>query len=138
MTFDWLNSIVIAANQQGWLRNAEMRTSTLKSDLAVTVRERDCGILNHERFEEPWAFSLGRDLPSVYVFDLWYGASFVKEFRFACVDGGRALLPFPAKRDDLRITSLQLAIALAVNDNDGFRDYLTRAGIQVQDELQIA
>jgi hypothetical protein len=134
MTFDELADIVImSANEQSWLRNGELRIWTLKSDLMITLRERDHGDAP-EHLEEPWAVNLGHDLPVVYVFELWYGASFVKDFHFASVDGGRALLPYPLNRDNLTITRLQFAIAIAVNSNARFNEYLHRAGFEVEQQ----
>jgi hypothetical protein len=50
--------------------------STLKRDLNVTVRERDSG--KPEHLEEPWAKKLGHQPVRIYVYELWYAASFVE------------------------------------------------------------
>jgi len=113
-----------------WLHDDSHGVWTLKRDLNVTVRERseeDRGTL-----DEPWAVQLGHDPVHIRTIDLWYGASLVKAFSFASVDGGRALLPYPKTREELVITREQRAIAVAVNSHLGrLQEYLEQAGIRV-------
>ena len=57
-------------------------------------------------------------------FELWYRASFIKDYHFVSVDGARALIPLPDQKD-LSITVEQAAVTSIVNSN-GFRSYFDR------------
>lgn len=131
MTYTELTEMLIDARFDEWLHNDHEGVWTLKRDLNVTVREsrRD---ENLGPLHEPWAVSLGHDPVHVRIFGLWYGASLVKEFYFASVDGNRALLPYPRTQEDLVITCEQFGIAVAVNGDTGLlHRYLDQAGVRV-------
>jgi hypothetical protein len=79
----------------------------------------------------------GRDVREATdpVFEVWYGASFVGKYNFAAVDGVQALLPYLKSSEHLRITRIQLAIAIAVNRrDDSLHRYLHMAGIAVEQQ----
>jgi hypothetical protein len=131
MTYTELTEMLADARPDEWLHDDDQGVWTFKRDLQVTVRERrgdaDLGTL-----AEPWATRLGHDPVHVRIFDLWFGASLVKGFYFASVDGTRALLPYPKTQEDLTITHEQWGIAVAVNSHTGHLDeYLAQAGIRV-------
>lgn len=133
MTYAELTELLADARPDEWLHDDYESVWTLTRDLDVTIRERrreeDLGTLN-----EPWAARLGHDPVHVYIFDLWYGASLVKAFHFASVDGIRALLPYPKSPEVLAITREQLSVAVAVNSHLGrLNEYLERAGIRVSE-----
>jgi hypothetical protein len=132
MTYDALIQLLIGSYYSDWLRDDERGVSTFKRDLSVTVRSsRD----PEERLilDEPWA-NLGHPA-EVYVYELWYGSSFVRDYAFARVDGGRATLPYPKTPKDLTITREQLAIANAVNFHgaEQLDEYLRRVNFSVVD-----
>ena len=133
VTYESLIETLIESRSEDWLRNEDEKVSTLKRDLCVTVRER-----SEEHFgtlDEPWAMFGHHGPAAVRIFELWYGASFVSKYSFAAVDGGRTLLPYPKSSDDLRITRIQLAIAIAVNhQDDSLHRYLHMVGIVVEQQ----
>jgi hypothetical protein len=116
-----------------WLRNEEEKVYILKRDLHVAVRQR-----HEERpgtLDEPWAMFGHHGPAEIRIFELWHCASFVGKYYFAVVDGGRALLPYPKSSDNLSITRIQLAIAIAVNSPDeSLHRYLHMAGIVAEQE----
>ena len=128
MTYEGLIELLLSSSGEDWLRDSEKGASTSKRDLHVTVRKRD---EEPGTLDEPWA--LFRHNPAVIcIFELWYGASHVNHYYFASVDGGRALLPYPRSRDNLTITRVQLAIAIAVNENTSqLHSCLHETGIRV-------
>ena len=129
MTYDELIQTLIDAHWSDWLRDEGEGVWTLKGDLHVTVRERRDA--NPGKLDEPWATF---HQPAVIrIFEVWYGASFIMKYHFASVDGGRALLPYPKTRDELKITRAQLAVALAVNGQaNSLHEYLHRVGMMVE------
>ena len=129
MTYDELIQTLLDAHRDDWLRDEGEGVWTLKRDLHVTVRERHDENLG--KLDEPWAtFHQPAD---IRIFEVWYGASFIMKYYFASVDGGRALLPYPKTRDDLRITRTQLAVAIAVNSHaNSLHEYLHMVGMVVE------
>ena len=130
MTFDELIRLLIDSNTNDWLRDDGRGIYTLKSDLNVTVRE----VTNEEPqpFKtEEWATSFVKPA-FTQAYELWYGASFVKQYYFAAVDDDRARLPYPKSRDELTITREQYAIACAVDMFNSVDEYLERAGVGVR------
>jgi hypothetical protein len=133
MTYDNLIQTLIDSHPEDWLRREDEKVLTLKRDLNVTVRERckeHVGTL-----DQRWAVFGHHGPADIRIFEVWYGASFVCKYNFAVVDGGRALLPYPKSSEDLRITRIQLAIAIAVNrQDDSLHRYLHMAGIVVEQQ----
>jgi hypothetical protein len=132
MTYDSLIQTLIDSRPEDWLRNEDEKVWTLKRDLSVTVLERR---EEHGTLVEPWAIFGHQGPADIRIFEVWYGASFVSKYNFAVVDGGQALLPYPKSSDDLRITRIQLAIAIAVNpQDDSLHRYLHMVGIVVEQQ----
>ena len=76
----------------------------------MTLRAQQTG----QTLNEPWARF--QEKPAVaWVYELWFGASFIKEYHFASVDGARAMLPYPDPAR-MTITNEQVAIANAVDE----------------------
>src|SRR4051794_27238309 len=121
MTYDELIQTLIDAHPDDWLRDEEKGVSTLKRDLNVTVRERRDQ--NRGKCDEPLASF--HQPAETRIFEFWYCPSFIMKCYFASVDGGRALLPYPKTRHDLRITRPQFAVAIAVNSRaNSLHEYL--------------
>jgi len=129
MTFDRLIQEIEAANHNDWLRDDEVGVSTLLNNVNITVRKiRKKG---EELLREPWATKhFDRDA-SVCKVDLYFGASFVKRYHCANVDGGRATIPYPKSRDELTISREEYAIGAAVDLIGSLDAYLNKCGIKV-------
>ena len=128
MRYDEVVSKLNAAQHGEWLRNDELGIFTLETDIDVRVHEVHS---EEERiYTEPWATNLPDPEAFKVIYDLYYGASFLERFYFVSVDGGRAAIPYPKGREDLRITSLQYAIGVAVDLTDSLDEYLERCGIK--------
>jgi hypothetical protein len=133
MTYDGLIQMLIDSRPDDWLRNEDEKVWTLKRDLNVTVRERREEHVG--KLDEPWAMFGHHGPADIRIFEVWHGASFVSKYNFAVVDGGKAVLPYPKSSDDLRITRVQLALAIAVNrQDDSLHRYLHMVGIVVEQQ----
>ena len=134
MTYDQLIGVLIDAPRDAWLHNDQKGVYTFKYDLDVTLRENRPD--DDQLFQEPWATRFPDRNARRVTFELWYRASFVKEYYFVSVDGGRALLPYPKAHDDLRISREAYAIGRTVdNPRGGLDEYLRRAQIIVDPVL---
>jgi hypothetical protein len=131
MTYLELTEIVARTHWDAWLHDADEGIWTLMEDLNVTIREIED--VRPGTIDEPWAAELGHEPARICFFGLWYGASLVKRFYFASVDGGRAFLPYPRSRHELVITPEQFGVAVVVNGERDLRDYLNRARIRVSE-----
>jgi len=127
MRYDELREHLLNTTANDWLYEDSEGVFTFKNDLLVTIRRAP----QEERhsFAEPWAAKFPDPNAWVELYDLFYGPSLVERFYFASVDGGRAAIPYPKSRDDLRITAWQYAIARAVSRGSELDKYLERAGI---------
>jgi hypothetical protein len=125
MTYEQLIQIVTSyPDPKHWLNDDEKGVFTLKEDLDVRLLE-DRSIWEERMpFPEPWSKEYPDPKAYPARFELWYRASFVKDYHFVSVDGARALIPLPHQKD-LSITVEQAAIASIVN-GDGIRDYFNR------------
>lgn len=131
VTHDELIRALIDGGREDWLRDDELGIATFKKNLNVTIRE----VRTEERepFKtERWATGFPDKHAYVSIFHLWYGASFVKDYHLASVDGGRALLPYPKSEEELTITREQYAVARAVDTLGTLGEYLDRAGFHVE------
>lgn len=130
MTYNNLIDQLLRSSREGWLQDDSRGISTLMADLNVTVRLRQDE--NPEKFTtEDWATKHPDPNASIQVFELWYGASFVKEYYFCSVDGHRARLPYP-KVGTLEISQEQYAIASAVDLQGSLDEYMNRSGLKLE------
>ena len=129
MTYDKLIEAVLNSAGADWLQDDSRGIFTFKPDLNVTIRE----VRGETRpFEtEEWATKCADKHAYVAVFELYYGASFVKGYHFASVDGHRACLPYPRSSTELNITPEQYAVAKAVDVHGTLDDYMVRAGFGI-------
>ncbi len=132
MTYAGLIRAIVGSRESDWLRDDSRGIFTFKPDLNITVREVQSD--SHRPFEgEEWAANFSDPHATAEVYELYYGASLVKDYRFVSVDGERAMLPYPASATDLRITPEQYSIAQAVDVQGSLDEYMRRAGFRVSD-----
>ncbi len=128
MDYDHLIQLLMHSTKADWLWNEARSIWTFKPDLNITLRETQTPNDGELRpFAEQWAREYPDQDARATQIELWYGASFVKEYGFVLVDGYRASLPVPKAAGDLTITREQLAVARAVNCGlDQFARYIDR------------
>ncbi|MGJ5818305.1 hypothetical protein [Paludibaculum fermentans] len=128
MEYDQLIQLVTHSSEADWLWNDHRSIWTFKPDLNITLRETQRpGEGELRPFAEEWAKQFPDKDARATEYELWYGASFVKEYAFVHVDGFRASLPFPKSAADMTITREQLGVALAVNSGHSyFHEYIKR------------
>src|SRR5206468_665421 len=80
MTYDQLIGVLIDAPRDAWLHNDQKGVYTFKYDLDVTLRENRPD--DDQLFQEPWATRFPDQNARRVTFELWYRASFVKEYYF--------------------------------------------------------
>lgn len=133
MDYSHLIQLLLDSSEADWLWNDPRSIWTFKPDLNITLRETQTpGDGELRPFAEKWAREYPDQDARATQIELWYGASFVKEYGFVLVDGYRASLPVPKSADELTITREQLAVATAVNSGRGeFPRYISR--FQVSD-----
>jgi len=132
ITYDGLIRALAKSRKTDWLRDDSRGIFTFKPDLNITVREVKSDPPRPFESEE-WATKFPDRHAFVEVYELYYGASFVKEYHFVALDGYRATLPYPVSAADLRITPEQYSIAEAVDLNGSLDEYMDRAGFRVSD-----
>lgn len=133
MSLDELLALIMRSERADWLIDDARGISTHKEDLRVTIRLQR----NSDRRQfhgEGWATNFADRNATVEVFELHFGASFVKDYHFCSVDGHRALLPYPKSDACRTITPEQYGIARGVDFLDSLDEYLQRARIEVVDE----
>lgn len=131
MTYDELLTIIDESGRDDWLFSDERGVYTFIHNLNVRIERRD---IDHEtdKFQgEDWA-TMHPD-PNAYrvIYEIYYGASFVKEVLMVSVDGHRATLPLP-DRNTLKVKSHDYSFAQIVDQLGTLEEYMKRAGLEVE------
>ncbi|MGI9440689.1 MAG: hypothetical protein ACR2OT_06890 [Parvibaculales bacterium] len=80
-----------------------------------------------ELFSEPWLDNLPNNRTYRRYYKIYFNSSILIEIMLLSVDGGRATIPLPVSRDNLRIrSSLDLAVAKIVGNLEALDKYLER------------
>ena len=127
MQYEELIGLLERSSVFDWIWNDDQGIAVLKANLNISVR-RATDLDEPEPVEEEWATKFPDPRAKMHRFELYFGATFIKDYLFASVNGGRALLPFPnVGTGQFIISPEQRAIADAVNPEGPLRDryYLT-------------
>ncbi len=131
MTYDELMVIIDESERDDWLFSDERGVYTFKHNLNVRIQRRE---IDHEwdKFtDEDWATK--HPDPTAYrvTYEIYYGASFVKEVLMVSVDGHRATLPLP-DRNTLKVSAQDYRFAQIVDQLGTLEEYMRRSGLEVE------
>lgn len=131
MTYDELLSIIDESEKDDWVFSDERGVYTFKHDLNVRIERRDIDHDSDKFHGEHWATN--HPDPNAYrvTYDIYYGASFVKEVLMVSVDGHRATLPIP-ERKTLKVKAQDYSFAQVVDQLGTLEEYMRRAGLEVE------
>jgi hypothetical protein len=82
-------------------------------------------------FKEPWANKHPDPNATSYWCDLYFDSTLIERFILVSVDGGRAMLPLPISRTDLRVGLLRFKVAQIHDSIDTLSDYMRRSNLQL-------
>src|SRR5215210_4154298 len=128
VTYEELKQIIQDSGKDDWLYNESKRVFTYKKDLNITIRRE---YFDDSSFAEDWANGFFKP-PSRFMFDIYYGASFVESLYFVALDEHRAEVPLPKSAAELVITPYQYAVVRIADRVDTLDSYMGRAGITVE------
>lgn len=132
MTYDEILKVVTSSKPEDWLHVSDSQVLKANLDVRITKELQEGG----EEFHERWATEFPDGRATTAVYQLWHGSSPVERVYFATVDGARAALPYPKSPNDLRVSLLRYAIALAINpDAETFASYFNRAGLKLGEDV---
>jgi hypothetical protein len=130
MTLDQLLAMIMSSSPGEWLWNDERGIWTFTRDLHVRIVAKKQR--SQRSFQEAWAQDFPDPRAYLCIFELWYGATFVKEYPFVAVDGYRAYLPVPRSQGDMSVSKEQYLVAGILNMPSGgphpgyFESYIAR------------
>lgn len=131
MTYDELLTIIDESEKDDWLFSDERGIYTFIHNLNVRIERRDID-REIDKFQgEDWATK--HPDPNAYrvTYEIYYGASFVKEVLMVSVDGHRATLPLP-DRNTLKVKSQDYSFAQIVDQLGTLEEYMKRTGLEVE------
>ena len=128
---------LFSSNPKDWTYYDEKGLYCLSTDAFLQIKE-----IQSEEFiavDEPWVKNYSDPSASQAVFAISYDGTEIERHRFAYVDGGRMLIPYPESCTDLRI-SLNLYLLGKIlnypwNNCYDFDEYLRRANIVTDKNL---
>jgi hypothetical protein len=94
------------------------------------------GYTSHPNFQEEWANNFPDPQASSAFVDFFYNGMLAAREVYVVVDGGRADIPLPHRRDDLTISRWQynfFRVLDGLEKASDFDQYLQQAGITVRD-----
>lgn len=106
----------------------------LKKDVQLTIDRHPAERKN--QFPEEWAHKFPDKSAHAVKFTIYYGATPIKDFWAAEVDGGRSYIPYPKSAAVLTINRWEYAVGRIINIANGaykFDDYFQRTGFSVVD-----
>jgi hypothetical protein len=135
MTIDQLLQLVeLSSAATDWMVFTSDTTTEAASKedprLRVTVHHDERGI-HQEDFREPWANGFPDPKAVSYWADITYDRALIDRRVLVSVDGGRAMLPMPQSRVDLKVNKLHYRIAELLDGMSTLPDYFSRAGLRV-------
>lgn len=133
MTYNELEKAIRNSTKADWLFNDERGIYTFKNDLNLRIQRKEINF-DFDRFGgEDWATHHPDPIAYRETYEIYYGASFVKEKLLVSVDGHRATLPLP--RINTTIVSYEdYHFAEIVDQLNTLSEYMERAGLKVNNE----
>ena len=119
-------------NLQDWSYNDKKGIFTFKDDVNLTIRRVDNDSSN-DSFREPWVKIFPDDLAYRIYYEIYYGASFIKEFMLVDVDGCRSQMPIPVNPTSNEVSTEMYNLAKAVDFQETLDYYINKANFNIVD-----
>lgn len=131
MTYDELMVIIDESEREDWLFSDERGIYTFKHNLNVRIERREIDNEWDKFTGEDWATKHPDSTAYRVTYEIYYGASFVKEVLMVSVDGHRATLPLP-DRKTLKVSAQDYSFAQIVDQLGTLEEYMQRSGLEVE------
>ena len=108
MKFEDIRKILKSSNPKDWLYDMNNEIYTYKPDVGLNILTKhpddpDSG----KELDEEWVKKFPNNKAWMVIAKVIYRGSFVKQYLFASVDGGRNIIALPKSATELEITYLQ-------------------------------
>jgi hypothetical protein len=114
--------------------NSHGMVASYKPDVSVTIA---WGLVASKDFNEPWATNFPDSHASSHHVDVFFNNALVYRDLYVSVDGGRAKLPLPRRRDDLVVPRGYYTFIKLLDGMEGYisdyERYFKRAGLRIID-----
>ena len=139
MNFEDIRKILKTSNPKDWLYDINNEIYTYKPDVGLNILTKhpddpDSG----KELDEEWVKKFPNNKAWMVIAKVIYRGSFVKQYLFASVDGGRNIIALPKSATELEITHLQYKMGKVLdyrNIDARLREYdfkIETAGIKVK------
>ena len=139
MNFEDIRKILKTSNPKDWLYDINNEIYTYKPDVGLNILTKhpddpDSG----KELDEEWVKKFPNNKAWMVIAKVIYRGSFVKQYLFVSVDGGRNIIALPKSATELEITHLQYKMGKVLdyrNIDARLREYdfkIETAGIKVK------
>lgn len=115
LSFKNIEDILRTSAPNEWQYSEDHGIYVYKPNVELNIRIRDDVKGNREKFEEEWIENFSDKNAYKQIVRIFYRGSYVTEYLFIDVDGGRMLVPIPKAYNDLRITAFQYKLGRILN-----------------------
>lgn len=140
MTFDEISNIMASSGASNWQTftkgSGPSSTAFYKNDVLLRVEMSFSEENEHNSdFKEPWANKFPDSKALSYYANLYYGSTKIGYYILVSVDGGRALLPLPARANFI-VKQESYLVASLFDDGKSLDDYMGRAGLRLNSDTE--
>ena len=139
MKFIDIETILKTSNPQDWLYDIDDEIYTYKPDVRLNILTKfPDNPDSRKELDEEWVKEFPNNKAWMVIAKVIYSGSFVKQYLFASVDGGRNIIALPKSATELEITHLQYNMGKVLdyrNIDAHLREYdikIETAGIKVK------
>lgn len=131
MNYEELQEIFRTTVKDEWLFNDERGIYTYKNDLNLRIQRREIDFDSDKFQGVNWANKFPNPVAYRTIYEIYYGASFIKEKLLIAVDGFRATLPLPKIGTNF-IKSEDYRFAKIVDQSSTLDDYMKIAKLMCE------
>lgn len=142
MNFEEIRKILKTSNPRDWLYDIDNEIYTYKPDVGLNILTKHPDDPDSRKeLDEEWVKKFPNNKAWMVIAKVIYRGSFVKQYLFASVDGGRNIIALPKSATELEITHLQYKMGKVLdyrNIDARLREYdikIETAGIKVKKAL---
>lgn len=139
MNFEDIIKILKTSNPKDWLYDIDDEIYTYKPDVRLNILTKHPDDPDSRKeLDEEWVKKFPNNQAWMVIAKVIYSGSFVKQYLFASVDGGRNIIALPKSATELEITHLQYKMGKVLdyrNIDARLREYdikIKTAGIKVK------